>query len=125
MGDTKVYPFSSPIIYEQKTEEEQNQYTENLNRARFDPLVVPADYRPVITTDNPIPGVSDDVTLNKPSISVIEIPDVQQQQQQQQQTPEGVTRTFQVKQGYWGTVFATAGIFMIGYFVYKKYFNKK
>ena len=121
MGDTKVYPFSSPIIYEQKTEEEQNQYTENLNRARFDRLVVPSDYRPVITTDKPIPGVSDDATLNKPTISVIEIPEVQQQQQP---TTEKVTRTFEVKQGYWGTVFATAGIFIVGYFVYKKYLKK-
>jgi len=123
MGDTKIYPFSRPIIYEQRTQEQQNQYTENQRGPKFDPLVVPADYQPVITTNNPIPGVSDNVTLSKPSISVIEIPDVQQQQQQQ--TPEGVTRTFQVKQGYWGTVFATAGILMIGYFVYKKYFNKK
>lgn len=120
--ETKIYPFSSPIIYEQKTQEQQNQYAENQNRAQFDPLVVPADYRPIITTDKPIPGVSDTATLNKPTISVIEIPEVQQQQQQP--TTEKVTRTFQVKQGYWGTVFATAGIFIVGYFVYKKYLKK-
>ena len=27
--ETKIYPFSSPIIYEQKTQEQQNQYAEN------------------------------------------------------------------------------------------------
>jgi len=121
MRNTKIYPFSSPIIYEQKTQEEQNQYAENQNRPSFDPLVVPADYRPVITTDKPIPGVSDERTLSQPSISVIEIP----QQIRQQDSTEKVTKTFQVKQGYWGTVFATAGILTVGYFVYTKYFKKK
>ena len=55
------------------------------------------------------------------TISVIEIPEPVSNQK----STERVTKTFQVKQGYWGTVFATAGILTVGYFVYTKYFKKK
>lgn len=119
MGNTTVYPFSRPIIYDQKSEQEQQQYAENQNRAQYNPNVVPADYRPVMTTDKPIQGVSDEKTLSKPSISVIEVPE------EVTITTDKVSKTYEVKQGYWGTVFATAAIVTVGYFVYTKFLTKR
>ena len=119
MGSTTVYPFSRTIIYDQKSEQEQQEYAENQNRASVNPSVISADYIPVFKTDKPIAGVSDEKTLSKPSISVVEIPEVVETK------TEKTSKKFQLKQGYWGTVFATAGIVIVGYFVYTKFLTKR
>jgi hypothetical protein len=121
MENTTVYPFSRPIIYDQKSEQEQQQYAENQNREQNNPMDVPADYVPVIKTDKPITGVSDEKTLTKSNVNVVEIPN----EVSEQANDSNKTKGFQLKQGYWGTVFATAAIVTVGYVLYAKFYKRK
>jgi hypothetical protein len=121
MENTTVYPFSRPIIYDQKSEQEQQQYAENQSREQNNRMDVPADYIPVIKTDKPIAGISDEKTLTKPNANVVEIPN-----EVSDKTKEAnKTKSFQIKQGYWGTVFATAIGLTVGYVVYVKFLKRK
>lgn len=120
MSDTVIYPFNRSIVYEQKTEQQQKKYAqEQSQRPSYDKLVVPADYRPVITTDKPVPGVSDEQTLSKQGGSAVEIQGgvdmVDGKKLYEAQT---------ITSKYWPTVLTTAAIMVIGYVVYTKFISK-
>ena len=117
MSDISVFPFSRPLVYEQKSEAQQQKYAqEQQRRPSYDRLVVPADSIPIINTDKPIPGVSDEKTLSKQP-SVIEIGPV---------TPTGakLTKSEVITSKYWPTVIVTAGLVILSYLVYSKYVKK-
>ena len=71
MSNINVYPFTRKIVLEQKSQQEQNALMANVNK-NVNPLVTPADYTPVIVTNQPVAGVTDQLRTMKPSISVIE-----------------------------------------------------
>ena len=119
MEDIKVNPFSRPVVYDQKSEIEQQQYAEKQSRGVHDPMVVSSVYRDVMTTDKPIQGVSDEKTLTSVDSTAVKVP-----VQNEVKTPKVVTKGFVVKQGYWGTVFATAGIITVGYLLITKVLKK-
>ena len=113
MSNINVYPFARKIVLEQKTEKEQQELLASANQDR-NPLVTPADYTPVYTTDKPIAGITDVIANQKPSISVVE------------ETVKAVAPTVQkvtppptAMHPYWGTVFATTLIVVSGYYLYK------
>ena len=115
MSNLNIYPFAHKIVLEQKTEKEQQELLASTNQDK-NPLVIPADYTPVYTTDKPIAGVTDVISNQKPTISVIEtpIPTVQKTS-----TPPTAAHP------YWGTVLATGLIVVSGYFLYKSFVKGK
>lgn len=117
MSDISVFPFSRPLVYEQKSEAQQQKYAQQQqSRPSYDRLVVPADSIPVINTDKPIPGVSDEKTLSKQP-QVVEIgPSTT--------TVSKVTKSQEITSKYWPTVIVTAGLVVLSYLVYSKYVKK-
>jgi len=113
MSNINVYPFAHKIVLEQKTEKEQQELLASANQD-VNPLVIPADYTPVYTTDQPIAGITDVIATQKPTISVVEAP-VQAAAPTVQKATPPPTATHP----YWGTVFATALIVVSGYYLYK------
>jgi len=113
MSNINIYPFAHKIVLEQKTEKEQQELLASANQDK-NPLVIPADYTPVYTTDKPIAGVTDVIANQKPTISVVEAP-VQAVVPTVQKTTPPPTATHP----YWGTVFATTLIVVSGYYLYK------
>jgi hypothetical protein len=114
MSNMNIYPFTRTIVLEQKTKEQQNALLANVNK-NVNPLVTPADYTPVIVTNQPVVGVTDQLSTMKPSISVIE------------ETYAPVTPTVQKEaktsgkpQPLIGTIIATALVVTAGYFLYKR-----
>jgi hypothetical protein len=119
MSNINIYPFTRAIVLEQKSQEQQNALLADVNK-NVNPLVTPADYTPVYTTDKPIAGVTDELSTMKPSISVIE------------ETYAPVTPTVQKEvktsakpQPLIGTIIATALVVTAGYFLYKRLYKGK
>jgi hypothetical protein len=118
MSDISVFPFSRPLIYEQKSEEQQQKYAqEQQMRPSYDKLVVPADSIPVVNIDKPIEGVSDEKTLQKQS-SIVEI-GTETTGAKISKRSEGV-----ITSKYWPTVIVTALITVSAYALYQKYGKK-
>ena len=118
MSNINIYPFARKIVLEQKTEKEQQELLANTNKD-VNPLVVPADYTPVYTTDKPIAGITDVIANQKPSISVVEAP-VQPTAPAKISTPKATA-----EHPFLGTFFATALIVVSGYFLYKSFTTSK
>jgi hypothetical protein len=118
MSDINIYPFARKIVLEQKTEKEQKELLANANRD-VDPLVIPADYTPVYTTDKPIAGVTDVIKTQKPTISVVETTS------QVPVTPAAVAPKATSEHPFLGTFLATGLIVVSGYFLYKSLTKKK
>ena len=119
MSNMNVYPFTRTIVLEQKTKEQQNALLTDVNR-NVNPLVTPADYTPVIVTNQPVVGVTDQLSTIKPSISVIE----------ESYAPVTPTVEKEVKssgkpQPLIGTIIATALVVTAGYFLYKRLYKGK
>jgi hypothetical protein len=118
MSDISVFPFSRPLVYEQKSEEQQQKYAqEQQMRPSYDRLVVPADSIPVVNTDKPIPGVSDEKTLSAQP-QVVEIG---------KETPKIASKVMKndvITSKYWPTLIVTALITVGAYMVYTKYVKK-
>ena len=118
MSDINIYPFARKIVLEQKTEKEQQELLANTNKD-VNPLVVPADYTPVYTTDKPIAGITDVIANQKPSISVVEAP------AKATPTVQKVTPKPTAEHPFLGTFLATALIVVSGYFLYKSFTTGK
>lgn len=114
MSDINIYPFTRKIVLEQKTQEEQKALLDEANKD-VNPLVTPADYTPVYTTDKPIAGVTDDLSSMKPSISVVEETPTSVQAKAQESV-----KTASQPRPLVGTIVTTAIIVVVGYFLYKK-----
>jgi hypothetical protein len=114
MSNINIYPFARKIVLEQKTEKEQQELLADANRD-VNPLVIPADYTPVYTTDKPIAGVTDVIKTQKPTISVVETTS------QAPSTAVAPTTTPKAtaKHPFLGTFLATGLIVVSGYFLYK------
>lgn len=119
MSNINIYPFAHKIVLEQKTEKEQQELLANANRD-VNPLVVPADYTPVYTTDKPIAGITDVIATQKPSISVVETP-----AQATATTPQKAITKISGEHPFLGTFLATGLIVVSGYFLYKSLTKKK
>ena len=118
MSDISVFPFSRPLVYEQKSEQQQQKYAQQQQmRPSYDRLVVPADSIPVVNTDKPIPGVSDEKTLQKQP-QVIEIGP--------EKTSSKVSKSGDavITSKYWPTLIVSALITVSAYVLYKKYAKK-
>lgn len=120
MSNMNIYPFTRTIVLEQKTKEQQNALLSNVNKD-VNPLVTPADYTPVIVTNQPIVGVTDQLSTMKPSISVIEETYVPVQAPPVQAPVKSAGE----KQPLLGTIVATAFIVTAGFFLYKSVFKGK
>lgn len=121
MSEINVFPFSRKIVLEQKSQEQQNALLSNVNKD-VNPLVTPADYTPVIVTNQPVVGVTDSLSTMKPTISVIETP--------APLTPIAPTVQKEVpraskNQPILGTIVVTAVVVTVGYFLYKRLFKVK
>lgn len=114
-----IYPFTRTIVLEQKSQEQQNALLKNVNKD-VNPLVTPADYTPVIVTNQPIVGVTDEVTRMKPTISVVE-----ETSAPVEPTVKQVVKTSGKPQPLIGTIIATALVVTAGYFLYKRFISKK
>lgn len=117
MSNINIYPFARKIVLEQKTEKEQKELVSNANRD-VNPLVTPADYTPVYTTDKPILGVTDVIKTQKPTISVVETT------YQAPVTPAPVAPKATSEHSFLGTFLATGLIVVSGYFLYKSLTKK-
>lgn len=113
MSNINVYPFARKIVLEQKTEAEQKELLAEANKD-VNPLVVPADYTPVYTTDKPIAGITDVIATQKPAISVVEAAPVKSEPTIQKATPPP-----SMVHPFAGTFFVTALVVVSGYFLYK------
>lgn len=118
MSDINIYPFARKIVLEQKTEAEQKELLANANKD-VNPLVVPADFTPVYTTDKPIAGITDVIATQKPAISVVETP-VETKETVQKVTPKATP-----EHPFLGTFLATGLIVVSGYFLYKSFMKSK
>jgi hypothetical protein len=118
MSNINVYPFAHKIVLEQKSEKEQQELLASANQDK-NPLVIPADYTPVYTTDKPIAGITDVIANQKPTISVMEAPTQVAPTVQKTTTPTTATHP------YWGTVLATTLIVVSGYYLYKSLITGK
>lgn len=117
MSDINIFPFSRKIVLEQKTEAEQNALLAETNKD-VNPLVTPADYTPVYTTDKPIAGITDEVAKMKPSISVVEsTPSPTKSEPTVQKEVAKVSKP----QPLIGTIVATAVVVTVGFFLYKRF----
>lgn len=114
MSNINIYPFARKIVLEQKTEKEQQQLLADANRD-VNPLVIPADYTPVYTTDKPIAGVTDVIKTQKPTVSVIETTS----QAPSTATAPSTTPKATATHPFLGTFLATGLIVVSGYFLYK------
>jgi hypothetical protein len=120
MSDINIYPFTRKIVLEQKTEAQQNALLAGTNRD-VNPLVTPADYTPVYYTNQPIAGVTDELSKMKPTISVVETPSAPVQAPPVQAPVKSAGE----KQPLLGTIVATALIVTAGFFLYKSVFRGK
>lgn len=114
MSEINIYPFTRNIVLEQKSELEQNELLQDANQD-VNPLVVPADYTPVYTTDKPIAGVTDELKTMKPAISVVEAP--------KEATAPTIQKTVSPatkEQPIIGTIVVTAIAVTVGFFLYKR-----
>lgn len=114
MSNINIYPFARKIVLEQKTEKEQQELLADANRD-VNPLVVPADYTPVYTTDKPIMGVTDVIKTQKPTISVVETTS----ESPSRATAPTTTPKGMEKHPFLGTFLATGLIVVSGYYLYK------
>jgi hypothetical protein len=114
MSNINIYPFARKIVLEQKTEKEQQELLADANRD-VNPLVIPADYTPVYTTDKPIAGVTDVIKTQKPTISVVETTSEAPSTATVPTTTPKATATHP----FLGTFLATGLIVVSGYFLYK------
>lgn len=115
MSDINIYPFSRKIVLEQKTEAQQNALLANANKD-VNPLVTPADYTPVVFTNQPIAGVTDELSRMKPTISVVE-----QTVAPTEPTIQKEVKSVSKPQPLIGTIVATALIVTAGFFLYKRF----
>jgi len=115
-----IYPFTRAIVLEQKSQEQQNALLSNVNKD-VNPLVTPADYTPIIVTNEPIIGVTDSLSTMKPSISVVEetyTPPVTPITQKE-------VKTSGKPQPLIGTIIATALLVTASYFLYKSLYKRE
>jgi hypothetical protein len=119
MSNINIYPFTRKIVLEQKSQQEQNALLANVNK-NVNPLVTPADYTPVIVTNQPVAGVTDQLRTMKPSISVIE-----ETYAPVTPTVEKEVKTSGKPQPLIGTIIATALVVTAGYFLYKRLYTGK
>lgn len=119
MSNMNIYPFTRTIVLEQKTQQEQNALLSNTNRD-VNPLVTPADYTPVIVTNQPIIGVTDQLSQMKPTISVVE-----ESPAPIMPTAKQKVKSSGQKQPLIGTIVATALLVTAGFFLYQTLAKRK
>jgi len=119
MRKMNIYPFTRTIVLEQKSQQQQDALLSGVNKD-VDFWDTPADYSPIIYTNEPIEGVTDQLSSMKPTISVVE------------EYFEPVTPTVQKEvkmvkkpQPLIGTIIATAVVVTAGFFLYKRLFKSK